>query len=140
MIKIVLNTLIPGDKKLNMPPASEIGFNAYEIKYEIKQITNDFLSELTKISQSQFSKIFIELGEDQKKKALNILKLKNIRLFSVFLKHVFRAYYSDIRVLSLLRVGSSPPFPDGNEIKEDDWSILSPVYERGPIYKIIDED
>jgi len=140
MIKIVLDTLIPGDIKLKMPSASILDFNTYKTKHGIQQIVIDFLFELTKISNNQFSRDFNELDEDQRMKVLNVCKLKNIRLFSLFLKHVFRAYYSDKRVLSILKVGSSPPFPDGNVIEEDDWTILLPVYERGSIYRVLDED
>ena len=140
MIKIVLDAIIPGDSKLSMPSASEIDFNAYVIKHQIKKIVRDFLVELTKSSNEQFSNFFTDLNEDEKIKALNQCKLKNIRLFSDFIKHVFRAYYSDKMVLSTLNVGSSPPFPDGNVIKEDDWTILLPVYERGSIYRVLDED
>ena len=140
MIKIVLDSLIPGDTKLNMPSASILDFDSYEIKYGIQKIVIDFLLELTKISNDDFLKNFDELDQDQKMKVLKECRLKNIRLFSDFLKHVFRAYYSDKRVLSILKVGSSPPFPDGNEIDDDDWTILLPVYERGSIYRVFDED
>jgi hypothetical protein len=140
MIKIVLNTLIPGDKKLNMPPASILDFNDYQIKHGIEKVVIDLLFELTKISNDQFSKNFNEIDKDQRMKVLNMCKLQDIKLFSLFLKHVFKAYYSDKRVLSILKVGSSPPFPDGNIIEEDDWTILLPVYERGSIYRVIDED
>jgi hypothetical protein len=140
MIKIVLDAIIPGDSKLSMPSASEIDFNAYVIKHQIKKIVRDFLVELTKSSNEQFSNLFTDLNEDEKIKALNQCKLKNIRLFSDFLKHVFSAYYSDIRVLSLLEVGSLPPFPIGNIISEDDdWTILMSVYERGSIYREVDD-
>ena len=74
----------------------------------------------------------------QKNTVLNEVKLKNIRLFTEFIKQVFRAYYSDKQVLSILNVGASPPFPEGNRIVDDDWAILMPVYERGKIYKDID--
>jgi len=141
MIEEVLDAIIPGDVKLSMPPASEINFQAYEIRHQIRKIVKDFLFELTKSSNDQFSKKFADLDEGQKIKALNQFKLQNIRLFSVFLKHVFRAYYSDISVLSILKVGSLPPFPDGNLINEDDdWTILLPVYERGSIYRKLDDD
>jgi len=140
MIKIVLDSLIPGDTELNMPSASILDFASYEIKYEIQKIVIDFLLELAVVSNDEFLKNFDELDEYQKMKVLKVIRLKNIRLFSVFLKHVLRAYYSDKRILSLLKVGSSPPFPEGNEINDDDWTILSPVYERGPIYKVYDED
>ena len=140
MIKTVLDTLIPGDSKSNMPSASFVDFKAYQDKYGIDKIVNNFLFELNKISNYEFLKNFIELDESQKMKTLKSCKLKNIRLFSDFIKHVFRAYYSDKMVLSTLNVGSSPPFPDGNVIKEDDWTILLPVYERGSIYRVLDED
>ena len=140
MIKIALDSLIPGDTKLNMPSASILDFDSYEIKYGIQKIVIDFLLELNKIANDEFLKNFDELDQDQKMNVLQAFKLKNIRLFSDFLKHVFRAYYSDKRVLSILKVGSSPPFPDGNVIEEDDWTILLPVYERGSIYREFDED
>jgi len=31
----------------------------------------------------------------------------------------------------VLNVGSTPPFPQGNILDEDDWEILEPVLERG---------
>ncbi len=76
MIKIVLDTLIPGDIKFKMPSASILDFNTYKIKHGIQQIVIDFLFELTKISNNQFSRDFNELDEDQRMKVLNVCKLK----------------------------------------------------------------
>jgi hypothetical protein len=140
MIKAVLNAIIPVDKKLKMPSASELDFNSYKIKNRIEKIEIDFLFELTKISNDEFSKNFIDLDENQKIKALNLCKLRKVRVFSAFLKNIFRFYYSDKRVLSLINVGSSPPFPTGNKIEDDDWTMLIPVYERGTIYKKVDDE
>ena len=140
MIKTVLDAFIQGDNKLGMPPASAVDFNVYESKHGIQQIVIGFLSVLTKISKEKFSKDFRELNETQRISVLAASKLEDIRLFSAFLEHCFRAYYSDKRVLSILKVGSSPPFPEGNILEEDDWTILIPVYERGSIYREFDED
>ena len=140
MINTVLDTFIPGDYKLGMPPASKVDFNAYQHEHGIQQIVIDFLSELTKISLDTFAKEFKELDEEQRMHILSACKLINIRLFSTFLKHCFQAYYSDKGVLSILQVGSSPPFPEGNVLEEDEWDILIPVYERGSIYRTFDKD
>ena len=140
MINTVLDTFIPGDYKLGMPPASKVDFNAYQNEHGIQQIVIDFLSELTKISLDTFAKEFKELDEEQRMHVLGAYKLINIRLFSTFLKHCFKAYYSDKGVLSILQVGASPPFPEGNVLEEDDWEILIPVYERGSIYRKFDKD
>ena len=123
-----------------MPPASKVDFNAYQNEHGIQQIVIAFLSELTKISLDTFAKEFKELDEEQRVHVLDSCKLINIRLFSTFLKHCFQAYYSDKGVLSILQVGSSPPFPEGNVLEEDDWNILVPVYERGSIYSTFDKD
>jgi len=139
MIETVLNAIIPGDRKLKMPSASELDFYSYKIKYGIEKLVNDFLLELTKVSNEKYSKFFVDLNEEQKIEALNLCKLRSVRIFSDFLKNIFRFYYSDIRVLSLINAGSSPPFPNGNVIEEDDWAILIPVYERGQVYREFDD-
>jgi hypothetical protein len=138
MIEIVLDAIIPGDRKLKMPPASAIDFKMYTIKYGIENIVNAFIIELSKTSIKKFHDEFNNLDDLQKNTVLNEVKLKNIRLFTEFIKQVFRAYYSDKQVLSILNVGASPPFPEGNRIVDDDWALLMPVYERGKIYKDID--
>jgi hypothetical protein len=139
MIETVLNAIIPGDRKLKMPSASELDFNSYKIKHGIENLVIDFLLELTKVSNEKYSKFFVDLNEEQKIEALNFCKLRSVRIFSDFLKNIFRFYYSDIRVLSLINAGSSPPFPNGNVIEEDDWAILIPVYERGQVYRNFDD-
>tara|TARA_B100000795_G_scaffold269117_1_gene257620 strand:+ start:2342 stop:2764 length:423 start_codon:yes stop_codon:yes gene_type:complete len=140
MISVILDMLIPADDALGMPPASSLDFNEYITKYKIEKIVLDFLSELIKISIDEFSQDFKELNEEQREVVLNKTKLKDIRLFTTFVKHSFKAYYSDKRVLSLLDIGSSPPFPVGNVLEDDEWSILMPVYERGSFYRKFDED
>ena len=140
MINSILDYLMPGDENLGMPPASKIDFHAYKIKYGIQQIVIDLLSEITKISNDKFLKDFVDLNEKQKSTILKEARLKNMRLFLTFLKHCFKAYYSDKSVLSIINAGSSPPFPKGNVLEEDDWIILMPVYERGSIYRKFNDD
>ena len=139
MISSILNSLMPGDEDLGMPPASKIDFHAYEIKYGIEQIVVDLLSVITRISNEFFLKDFVDLNEKQKLIILKEVKLKNMRLFLTFLEHCFKAYYSDKNVLLIINAGSSPPFPKGNVLEDDDWTILMPVYERGSIYRKFNE-
>ena len=48
MIEIVLDAIIPGDRKLKMPPASAVSFISYSIKYGIENIVNAFIFVLKK--------------------------------------------------------------------------------------------
>ena len=45
------------------------------------------------------------------------------------------AYYRDPRVLQSLNKEDRPPFPDGNELEQGDWSILEPVKKRDPVFR-----
>jgi len=48
---------------------------------------------------------------------------------------VFRFYYQDSRVHEAYGRRRGPPFPQGYEIIEGDWSLLDPVIERMPFYR-----
>lgn len=59
------------------------------------------------------------------------LRQKEVRIFSAFISHIFRAYYSSARVQQQIGSGAVPPFPDGNPLFDDDWSELETVFNRG---------
>ena len=134
-IEKLLDAVIPGDLKIGLPSAS--------IVYKKNKIAN-----LNLISKNS---LLIEAVENELKEkygiksevmeseqicyVLNIIKNKNIRPFYQFMIQVYQMYYSDRDVLGLIGVGSIPPYPDGNPVLDNDWSILEPVYSRGVIYK-----
>lgn len=139
MIDLVLDTIIPGDASLGMPAASVIDFEAYQLRYQLQRLVDDFLAELSTLSLDKYGVEFIKLTEEQRLSTINSCRTKNIRLFTTFLTHCFRAYYSDRSILDCLSAGSVPPFPIGNVLEQDDWTLLEPVYERGPIYRSVHE-
>ena len=55
--------------------------------------------------------------------------------FRRFVPLVLRAYYQDARVHSAYDRRPGPPFPDGYEIIEGNWSLLDPVRGRPPLYR-----
>ena len=90
--------------------------------------------------ENQFDYVFQKSNNYQdykvvKKEDLNLLKKANFRDFSVFVNMVLILYYSNPIVLSKLEVGSVPPFPDGNFVKEGDIYLLEQVFLREKIYK-----
>ena len=48
---------------------------------------------------------------------------------------VVQCYYRDDRVMQSLGMDARPPFPQGFEVEESDWSLLEPVKQRGKIYR-----
>lgn len=66
---------------------------------------------------------------------LNQFKKSNFRGFSVFVNLVLIHYYSNKAVLNKLEVGSVPPFPEGNFVKEGDIYLLESVFLKEKIYR-----
>jgi len=67
--------------------------------------------------------------------SLKLIKKINFRQFSEFVNLVLIIYYSNGKVLKNLTVGSTPPFPEGNFVKEGDLYLLEQVYLKEKIYR-----
>jgi len=76
----------------------------------------------------------ISLNQINNEEDLTLFKKANFRDFSVFVNIVLILYYSNINVLSKLEVGSVPPFPEGNFVKEGDIYLLEQVFLKEKIY------
>lgn len=135
MIKQICDTILPGDSVLDMPPASALDLEAYFIRHGVTEMTASFVEVVSDTARRKFDKDFKNLDGVQRLAAINGCKVVDIRLFSSFITHVLRAYYTDRSVLDRVSAGAVPPFPGGNELDADDWTILEPVYERGTIYR-----
>jgi hypothetical protein len=139
-LQVIIDAMLPGDPDLGMPCASSIDFESHLGRHDVGDIAYEFVRILDKVCSEKFSLSFIDLNSEQKMQAINACKLVNVRVFSTLVGHLLRAYYTSPLVLSKIGAGSIPPFPRGNSLPQDDWSILEPVYERGQVYREIQED
>lgn len=135
MIRLILDTMIPADLDRGMPSAASINFEAYVSRFAIESEVDRLSTLIQNEAQKRFEKSFEDIPTDQRLQCINACKTVDIRLFMLCVQHIFRAYYTDKSVHKKLSVGSSPPFPNGNSLPQDDWSILETVYERGLIYR-----
>jgi hypothetical protein len=139
-LQVIIDAMLPGDPELGMPYASSIDFEAYLELHDLVGVADEFVRMLDKVCGYKFSVPFIDLAPEQKMQAINACKLVDVRVFSALVGHLLRAYYTSPTVLRRIGAGSIPPFPQGNSLPQDDWSILEPVYERGQVYREIQED
>ena len=136
-LNAIIDTLLPGDSELGMPNASSIDFYKYLRVNGATNLIIEFMDKFDLICMKKFKKKFFELNYHQKFEAIDAIKKSNIKKFFEFIEHLMRAYYSDPAVLGLIGAGSQPPFPLGNDLIEDDWTLLECVYERGIAYRIL---
>jgi hypothetical protein len=162
MLNCILETIIPAEPVRGLPSAAEIGFAAYCRQYAAQggsdtfcalvdavmreekglereqQIGQKVTKELAKEPEGDAVTGFRTLDEDARLRVLNLCRSRDIRLFSSFITHVFRAYYSHPDVLARIGSGAVPPFPQGNSLASDDWTILEPVFQRGAVYRKVE--
>ncbi len=135
MLSAITNTMLPGDANLGMPSASEAGVQSYFAQHGLVALSDDFTQLLEGVALAKLGQAFLSLDVAERLQAINACKLTNVRLFSAFLTHVLRAYYTAPAISRLIGAGSVPPFPSGNDLAQDDWSVLEAVYERGQVYR-----
>ncbi len=114
-------------------PAGDSGMP--EAKLILNSINLDNIShqkfvEISKVICEKIGQKCIKNSED-----LSQFKKANFRDFSVFVNVVLKLYYSNKTVLTKLEVGSIPPFPEGNFVKEGDIYLLEQVFLKEKIYK-----
>lgn len=68
-------------------------------------------------------------------KAIDVIRHKQHPFLEAMIGLVAYAYYRDPRILKSLNKEDRPPFPDGNELEQGDWSLLDPVKKRDPIFR-----
>jgi hypothetical protein len=133
----LIDTLLPADEALNMPSASQVGVDAYVRQHGLETLYSDFVRIVEKTGLEKYGLSWLTMTDAQRLVCVNACKLVNIRLFSEVVSHLFKAYYSSPEVLAKIKSGSVPPFPSGNPLPSDDWSLLEPVYERGLAYRLV---
>jgi len=134
-MECLCDTLIPGDLPLGLPPGSSVDFSAYVEEYAIGDEVAGLMGLLDALARETCRRKFTDLDLQARLDCVTNARRKDARLANAVIIHFLKAYYTDAAVLRSLRAGAVPPFPEGNRLEEDDWTILEPVYERGPIYR-----
>jgi hypothetical protein len=79
----------------------------------------------------------VSLSDSEQVKVLAAFRASQPVLAGVIEALTARCYYRDDRVMASIGVEARPPFPDGYEVEQGDWSLLDPVRQRGRIYRDI---
>ncbi|MBL4603162.1 MAG: hypothetical protein JKY84_10465 [Emcibacteraceae bacterium] len=135
MIDILCDTILPGDEDLGLPSGAIIDIDRYIHRADIGAQVKEYGQLLDELSLEKFNEGFVALDVGLRLEIVELSRRRNNRLSNIIIIHCMKAYYTDANVLKWLPAGAVPPFPAGNPLKEDDWSLLEPVYERGQAYR-----
>ncbi len=79
--------------------------------------------------------VFADLSGTAQRAIAQRLREAHAPLAALLVTAVVRCYYRDDRVMRSLGMEVRPPFPQGFEVEQGDWSLLDPVRARGKIYR-----
>ena len=96
------------------------------------------LSELQTLLHQSGHQLLAGLDEEAAQEIVTLFKAANPAFISMLQACVVASYYQDDRVLRGLGLPDRAPFPVGHAVDETDWSLLDPVRERSPFYRVVD--
>ena len=120
--------MIPADDAYEVPGADDPAIFSAIISQSLSEQVY-IAGELDKINQQaeqETGSSFAELTPEQQMALAEQIGLGSpfFRLLSVI---AVQCYYMDDRVLTSLEFEARPPFPQGHQIEQGDWSLLDPV-------------
>ena len=139
LMRKIAGRIIPASPENSLPGADdeEIFTRLYGNPADSLNVLLEALHELLE-SEGGLSKVSSwskESLEEWITKHLNLWQTQPHRFLQLFVPLILRAYYKDDRVHSAYNRRPGPPFPQGYELSDGDWSLLDEVRNRDPFYR-----
>jgi hypothetical protein len=125
----ILRAMIPASEAYGVPGADDPLIVA-----DIIATGRVVLPELAPLLKSLGETALAISGAEPDTEALSV-RQEHPEIAGLLVALAVQCYYRDDRVMASLDMPVRPPFPDGYEIADGDWSLLDPVRTRGPIYR-----
>ena len=132
-----MGMMIPASEKYGVPGADDESIVAEIIAAAGDQsaIIVEVLDALNKKAQDEGGGSFADLTGDLRMTIVDRFKETAADTVTNLVTLTAQCYYRDPRVMESLGMEPRPPFPEGFEVEQGDWSILDPVRDRGRIWR-----
>lgn len=138
VLKRLLRAMIPASEEFQVPAADDDAIFADILHTGGKQLTiaNRALESLAQ----QIPDYPVSDAEGDGDPLADRFRSEHPDLASLLTMLTMQCYYRDDRVMKSLHIPVRPPFPEGYEIDDGDYSLLDPVRARGAIYRRVSDD
>ena len=125
--------MIPASAEYGVPSAGDDAIFA-DILRSFGRDAEHVLAVLRTLDQTAGG-VFADLEPAQRKAAAARLQESGGESLMYLERIVLQCYYRDDRVMRSLGLEVRPPFPEGFEVEQGDWSLLDPVRARPKLYR-----
>lgn len=132
-LRALVALMIPASAEYQVPGAddeaifgdivSSLGRDAGAVRQVLKHLEEMSAGAFADLSASQQEALAQQMRDDHP------------ALASALVAVTTRCYYRDDRIMQALGMQPRPPFPQGFEVEQGDWSLLDPVRARQKIYR-----
>lgn len=129
----LLRAMIPASEAFNVPGADDPDIVADVLRTGGAALA--LLNEPLEALQAQFA-----AQPEQQDAQIETFRSQQSELISLLTMLTLQCYYRDDRVMASLEMEPRPPFPEGYEVADGDYSLLDPVRARGVIYRPVPDD
>ena len=136
-LRALAGALIPGSGDHGMPGADDPTILEKILAAAAREPAPilDALAELEGLARSRHGSAFAALGKDLRSELTLAFAGTQEPPVVALGELIAQCYYSDEGVLNALGMEPRPPFPEGYEVEQGDWSLLDPVKRRPKLYR-----
>ena len=133
LLKFIVGKMIPASEAYDVPGADDA-----DIFAEIKAAAirdSDVLASGLELLAGQIDLESDTQDSDEIRVCVAAVQSQVPRFMATLTSITAACYYSHPSVAAAIGKEARPPFPQGYDLPEGDWSILEPVRARGPIWR-----
>jgi hypothetical protein len=132
-LKAFANTMIPANARYGVPGADDPTILA-DITNSLERDTADVCAALARLDALAEGR-FANLPADRRLAIAERWRGEGGPSVAALCRIVLLCYYRDDRVMRSLGQEPRPPFPQGHQVDQGDWSLLDPVRQRAPFWR-----
>ena len=133
----LVGMMIPASTKYDVPGADDdtILTEIISTARQNSETIVEGLKALEAEAQREHNAPFPGLTHDVRMSIVEQFQETSQRLMANITAITVQCYYRDPRVMESLGMEARPPYPEGFELEQGDWSLLDPVRDRGKIWR-----
>ena len=136
-LRAIADLIVPPSEKYQVPGAGDPAI----CENVLKDASNRFerlraaLATLDEMAVDAHGRVFADLDPASRESVGLTFQSEHPRPAAMLETLVTQCYYRDDRVLASLGMAVRPPFPEGYDVEEGDWSVLDSVRQRAPFHR-----
>ena len=136
-LAVLARMLIPASTKYGVPGADDevIFADVVATARSHAELIKQGLQALDADSREVHDAAFVDLTAAEQTERVDAHAETPGGFIRAIVSIVVQCYYRDGRVKESLGMEPRPPYPEGFEVAQGDWSLLAPVRDRGKVWR-----